>query len=129
MPRKNKKSKKEYQKEYHKRRYSSDPEYVRCKKENAKKHRTLQLERNREWIRQYKASRYCVKCSEYHTEYVESNSVCLCFHHLDSKEKDGCVSVMVLKRYSIKCIEKEISKCILVCLNCHARIHAEQGYM
>ncbi len=42
----------------------------------------------------------------------------LCFHHLDPLVKDNKIGSM-----SIKSVEKEIGKCILVCHNCHREIH------
>jgi DNA-binding transcriptional ArsR family regulator len=46
------------------------------------------------------------------------------FHHSDPSEKEA-----VFNQYrdsSLLKIQKEISKCILVCSNCHAEIHEEQ---
>jgi len=42
----------------------------------------------------------------------------LTFHHLDPTRKDG-----LIKEVSIDKLKAEISKCILVCFNCHQEIH------
>lgn len=42
------------------------------------------------------------------------------FHHIDPSEKDFRISSGI-KRWEL--VEKEISKCILVCSNCHREIH------
>ncbi len=51
------------------------------------------------------------------------------FHHLDPTQKDFGISKNLNKDFDI--LKQEISKCILVCSNCHAEIHNElykQGY-
>lgn len=48
------------------------------------------------------------------------------FHHKDPKQKDfrlGAGNTMSWKGY-----KRELSKCILVCSNCHKEIHSEIGY-
>jgi hypothetical protein len=58
----------------------------------------------------------CIKCS-----YKKCKRA-LSFHHLDPSEKDfnivACTSWEKMKA--------EIDKCILVCMNCHLEIHAEE---
>jgi len=45
----------------------------------------------------------------------------LAFHHLDPKKKDFAISGV---SKSWETIVSELDKCILVCANCHAEIHA-----
>ena len=45
------------------------------------------------------------------------------FHHLNPKEKDFNLSKSTKPFEELK---KEVDKCILVCANCHAEIHAEE---
>jgi len=106
---------KEYQREYHKKWYA-DPKNARNKKENAKKHRILKRARNHQFLKEYKEEKCCEKCDE-------SHPACLDFHHLEPSEKDHNISDMVPRGYSIERINEEIGKCILVCRNCHAKIH------
>lgn len=56
----------------------------------------------------------CQECDENHI-------ACLEFYHLDPKEKEENISKMV--KYSLKRIEKEKNKCIILCSNCHRKLH------
>ena len=48
----------------------------------------------------------------------------LSFHHKDPSQKDFGLSTRGMTR-SWEKMQKEIDKCILVCANCHAEIHAD----
>ena len=51
------------------------------------------------------------------------------FHHVDPTQKDFGISRTLTK--SVAKLKEEVSKCILLCSNCHAEIHQElyeQGY-
>lgn len=52
----------------------------------------------------------------------EKEVCCLDFHHIENKDME--ISVMIRAGYSEESILKEIDKCILVCANCHRKIHA-----
>lgn len=54
----------------------------------------------------------------------ENTSVCLDFHHLDPKIKDLNLGKIKNWGYSIKRIQSEINKCIILCANCHRKLHA-----
>jgi|688.fasta_scaffold244306_3 hypothetical protein len=45
------------------------------------------------------------------------------FHHIDPTMKEFALDSRKLRGTTIESIEKEASKCILVCSNCHAEIH------
>lgn len=62
----------------------------------------------------------CVQCG-----YSKSNAA-LQFHHVDPEEKDFDFSKFRLTSFEKNKdkILKELDKCILVCANCHAEIHA-----
>jgi thioredoxin 1 len=53
----------------------------------------------------------------------EKDIVCLDFHHVNS-DKDLAIGTMVSRGYHWDRILKEIEKCLLVCANCHRKIHA-----
>lgn len=53
---------------------------------------------------------------------VENNPICLDFHHLDSTTKEGDVSIFASHKAKEKTIN-EINKCLVVCANCHRKIH------
>jgi hypothetical protein len=69
----------------------------------------------KQWIDEYKASRSCEVCSE-------SELVCLDLHHKDPKEKEFHISGN--QNRSLTKIQEEVKKCMVVCRNCHAKIHA-----
>lgn len=46
------------------------------------------------------------------------------FHHIDASRKKFTISDAVRKKFTQEEINEEIQKCILVCANCHAEIHA-----
>jgi hypothetical protein len=120
---KNEEERQLYQREYHKKWYAK-PENNKAKKANAKKHREISRKRNVDYIYQYKLTHACQKCAEYHPEYVETHPVCLQFHHCHG-EKELEISNLARRMVSIKRLQTEMDKCILVCGNCHARIHEE----
>lgn len=68
----------------------------------------------REKFREYKTSLKCIKCGE-------GESACLDFHHLDAKLKDFAVSQMYDQSWSM--IKAEIDKCVVLCANCHRKVH------
>lgn len=53
----------------------------------------------------------------------EKDSCCLDFHHI-SDNKEHNVSRMIREGYSKNKVLEEISKCEVVCANCHRKIHA-----
>ena len=68
----------------------------------------------------YLRSHPCSSCKE-------EDPIVLEFHHL--KEKDKCISNMVCRGFSWQRILTEISKCTVLCANCHRRITAiEQNW-
>lgn len=70
----------------------------------------------RYFILDYKQKQGCVQCSENHPS-------CLEFHHLNVNEKKSSISKMVHNDYPWEKILKEIAKCIVLCKNCHAKLH------
>lgn len=46
----------------------------------------------------------------------------LSFHHLDPKKKDFKISSNHCRSWKI--IKKELDKCVLLCVRCHAEVHA-----
>jgi hypothetical protein len=69
---------------------------------------------NDKWFAGYKATLKCEKCPE-------SHSATLDFHH--RKDKEFNVSSMIHSGYSLKRIQDEIKKCIVLCSNCHRKLH------
>lgn len=67
-------------------------------------------------ISEYKKSLGCKFCNE-------NDSCCLDFHHIDSDLKEDNVSTMRGKIGKEK-VWEEIKKCVVVCANCHRKLHA-----
>jgi hypothetical protein len=72
--------------------------------------------RGREWLVEYKAARSCELCGE-------STPECLDFHHRDPTLKEASIS-SVIGRWSLQRLQSEVAKCVLVCANCHRKIHS-----
>lgn len=91
---------------------------------NKQKHQksTLQAkskreQRFRDFIIDYKSNNPC-PCGE-------SRWWCLDFHHTDPTLKENNVSY-IASFGSLTKLKSEISKCVVVCKNCHADIHYQQ---
>lgn len=80
-------------------------------KERSKAHRYA----NMAYLKEYKNGRRCLLCSEDENE-------CLDFHHVDPNEKD--FSIGDARSYSLDRIKQEVDKCVLLCANCHRKVHA-----
>ncbi len=76
----------------------------------------IRIVETREYVRVYKESHSCEMCGE-------ARAVCLDFHHRDPAKKRFALSDA--ETYSIKSIDAEIRKCIIVCANCHRVLHAD----
>ena len=100
-------------KEYDRERHQKNREKIL----QQKKDRRLLI---REWFDTYKSNLSCEKCGENHIATLD-------FHHIDSNEKEYIISDMVRYGFSIENIEKEISKCIILCANCHRILHYEEN--
>lgn len=99
---------KECNKESLKKHYDSDKSYYLNKTSKRRK-------RNKSYVLDIKAQHSCRACGE-------SESICLDFHHLYDK------NVNIADMYSAGCslskIDEEISKCVILCSNCHRKLHA-----
>ena len=78
------------------------------------------LNSTRQWYQEYKSTLKCEKCGMDHPAVLD-------FHHKNAKEKDRSIAQGVgTFGWSIGRIQKEISKCVVLCANCH-RIEHWQG--
>lgn len=96
-----------------------DKEYYN--KDKSKKYKGNEARRKliREWINDYKRNVKCSICSESHI-------ACLTFHHSNPKNKEFGIGDSNGYGRSIESIKKEIEKCIVLCANCHMKLHYEQ---
>ena len=117
MPRKRKTSAdcdliREYQRNWLRDKLKNNPEY----KARHYANRQNRAKQNKENLTNLKESISCSACGEYHP------SCCMDYHHLNPNAKEKGVSQMI-QANSWQKIEEEISKCVLVCSNCHRKIH------
>jgi transcription elongation factor Elf1 len=68
----------------------------------------------RSYVSEVKKEGNCVLCGE-------KEISCLDFHHLSDKDME---IARLINRGSLIRLKKEIEKCVLLCANCHRKLHA-----
>jgi hypothetical protein len=63
----------------------------------------------------------CIVCGE-------SHPACLQFHHQDRTEKKFALDDVASRATSMKALKEEISKCEVLCVNCHAKHHWRESH-
>jgi len=101
-----------HKKEYSKKYYIKNKESINLRNKKWKEKQRIPL---RQFVNKYLEENPCVLCGEKDID-------CLQFHHIVStKEK---ISYYVTKgKCTIERIKKEISKCQVLCVNCHTKLH------
>lgn len=94
---------------------------VLCANCHAKKHNSMKdiyhrksVTQNLLWLNEYKSDIACLNC-------LEKDFRTLSFHHKENK--NDCISTMVWRGCSITRLLEEISKCEILCHNCHRIRH------
>jgi hypothetical protein len=90
--------------------YESHTEIVKSKAADVRRKAVDEAQR---FIYEFLSNSICQDCGEY-------DFAVLTFHHVRGNKKLD-VSTMASQGYSIQTIQKEIAKCIVLCLNCHFR--------
>lgn len=80
-----------------------------------------QRKETKKWFWDYKKGKICCVCGENHR-------ACIQFHHSEPFKKEDSISKMVNRGCDISSLLKELKKCIVVCANCHAKIHWEKYF-
>lgn len=93
-------------------------QHYRANSESYKKRILADKRKKKEFINEVKASSKCSICGE-------SRPWCLEFHHLDGEDKDFNIGD-TYRNYGIDRLKNEMSKCIIVCANCHKDIHYKE---
>lgn len=104
---------KRYQKKYYIARKAKDPGFYKGRN----KKRQQEIAR---WWQEYKSTVKCTNCPEDHP-------ACLDFHHRYPLDKDTEVSYMVVQGCARERILKEVAKCVVLCSNCHRKLHYEDN--
>lgn len=98
----------EYHRKYHHRRSKE----AILNKYLAQKKRRIEVYNK---VLEIKHSIGCQKCNE-------NDPACLDFHHIND-DKEFAVAEALTGNINFKIIEKEIAKCIVLCANCHRKLH------
>ena len=91
--------------------------YLKNKQKRQESNKKYKL-KIRKWFKDYKKTLKCEKCDESHW-------ACLEFHHIKNN-KDNAVSNMVAAGYGKDRIMKEVNKCMVLCANCHRKVHHKE---
>ena len=100
------------------RRHEYDKKWYQRHKDRLREKRKQHAADLRLWREQYKSKLRCINCGEDHP-------ACLQFHHRDREKKSFTIgnSLGQWRNITLKRLEKEISKCDILCGNCHAKFH------
>lgn len=74
----------------------------------------------KEYVRELKQKSACATCPENDWRVLE-------FHHRDPKTKNDSISNMVRERVDMQKLLFEISLCIILCGNCHKKVHSHDN--
>ena len=85
--------------------------------QQVKERTELAREAAREFVYQYLLTHPCEQCGESDPRVLE-------FHHVGQKDME--ITRMVTGGWSIKRIQDEISRCQVLCSNCHRKITVEE---
>ena len=105
MPYKDKEKQRESQRKF----YKKNKSYYANKRSQRQKN-------IRAFINDYKSGLKCKKCPENHIS-------CLDFHYKNPDEKETTIANMHRTGWKRERILKEIKKCIVLCANCHRKLH------
>lgn len=108
MPRKDVNKRNEYNRHYYRTVYAEKHKaYVRDR-----------FERQRKQFEEWKGTLACIQCGE-------NDPICLEFHHVDPRTKDGNPSEMLKKKgWSFERLQGYLAlTCLVLCANCHRKAH------
>lgn len=80
---------------------------------------TVRAQQRKQAAVTYKGGK-CIRCG--YNKFLEA----LCFHHRDADEKEVPISYALFRSWEFA--KAELNKCDLLCLNCHAEVHAEASH-
>lgn len=109
MPYKDKNKQRERNKEYQKLHYQKKKQYYKDKAEE--RQQKLKYE-----FLEFKKGLKCSNCAENHTATLD-------FHHIDPSKKENTISQAIIRGWGKERLNKELEKCIVLCSNCHRKLH------
>lgn len=105
---------KKYYHEIEKPKRKKERERLAKRRANKKIDRKRREKEAKEYAWDIKETKGCSECKE-------NDPACLVFHHLDPSKKRA--SIHKLYKYGVNAVKKEITKCKLLCANCHMKFH------
>lgn len=115
MPLKDKNKRKEYKKNYNRRRYTDNSGYREKQIEHVRNRR----KEMKEWFWDLKTKYTCETCGF-------SHPACIDFHHHSGKKEADLSKAISSKGWGKERILKEIKKCKVLCSNCHRILHFDK---
>lgn len=103
---------KEEIREYHRKYHHKRSREALDAKNRARKLRSIKIKQE---IDKIKSEKGCHKCDE-------NDPVCLDFHH-KNEDKEFNIGNALNGRKALNKVRKEIQKCIILCANCHRKLH------
>jgi hypothetical protein len=105
-----------YHNAWHKKQYANAPAYKeafneRVRRRNKRRHKIVA-----DMLAAFRATR-CIFCGE-------KEPCCLVAHHIDSTEKDFSLGRARYSGHGRNRVMRELAKCVCLCANCHAKLHA-----
>lgn len=94
----------------------TDAKHYQENKKKQQRRNTANLKKYKTFFNNLKNFVGCIKCSE-------NDSCCLDFHHFND-DKDKTISQML--KGSINLAIAEAKKCVVICSNCHRKLHANK---
>lgn len=106
----------EYQRNWKRAKYANNPgERKRVSEQNKRRRGTI-----KQWFEEELRSKLaCSQCGEDHPGVLD-------FHHLDPSTKEYNIGTIRQSGYSRERVEAEIAKCIVLCANCHRKLHWQE---
>lgn len=104
--------------EFHKNKKSKDGLASWCKECN-KSNAFERRENIKRFLFRYKSNNPCIKCGETDARRLQ-------FHHVNPANKKYTIADMIRGRCSMKLIKHEISKCVILCEDCHVSCHKNE---
>jgi hypothetical protein len=91
---------------------------------HTEEHRKATKQRRNERRREFKRRTDAIKQRFGCAVCIESDVVCLDFHHLDPASKEFDIAAAMAAEWPWEKVLAEIRKCACLCANCHRKVHA-----
>jgi predicted HNH restriction endonuclease len=116
MPLKDPEARRAYHREYMRNRMKTNPEAKKKLLARNKRNRDRYSKIAKETVAEWK-TQGCSVCGE-------TATCCLVAHHLEPEDKSFTIANVLNSGYSKKRLLEELIKCVCLCANCHAKVHA-----